>query len=428
MRTLRRLLSDIGSILLALSLATIVWTVAVSEENPIKREAWAEPIPIKVINQPEGTIIVGDTPAEVRLTLSAPQSSWSDLTPESCRAQVNLAQAKIGLNQADVVVECSDRNIEIVEERPSAVSIQLEHFKQTEMPARVDILDSPPFGFEVRNEEISVNPITVTVAGAEPLVNQVTQVVADFYLRDANATVERKVSLRATDAYGDNVNVKIEPSVITVKVPIVQKRGFRNLSVRVVWRGQPAAGYRISNVAVDPSIVTATGDPDTIEKIPGYLETLPVIVDGVTADVLARVALVLPESVSLLGSQAVQVAISVTPIESSLTVQREVVVHGLAPYLQAVPSPLSVDVILSGPLPKLDALRLEDVQVILNLINLDAGSYQVEPIVLQPEGIAVKSIVPAKIQVEITVRPGAEPTPTPTALAPTPTSTPRSPR
>ncbi len=428
MKTLRRLLSDIGSILLALSLATIVWTVAVSEENPIKREAWSEPIPIKVINQPEGTIIVGEAPAVVRLTLRAPQSSWSDLTVESCRAQVNLAQAKIGLNQVDVAVECSDRNVEIVEERPSAVSLQLEHFKRVEMPARVDILDSPPFGFELRAEEITINPITVTVAGAEPLVNQVTQVIADFYLRDANATVERKVNLRATDAYGENVDVKIDPGIITVKVPIVQKRGFRNLSVRVVWRGQPATGYRISNVSVDPSIITAIGDPDTIEKIPGYLETAPIQVNGATADVLERAALVLPESVSVLGSQAVQVAISVTPIESSLTVQREVVVHGLAPFLLSAPSPRTVDVILSGPLPKLDALRLEDVQVILNLINLDAGSYQVEPIVLQPEGITVKSIVPPKIQVEITVRPGAEPTPTPTQIAPTPTFTPRPPR
>ena len=121
--------------------------------------------------------------------------------------------------------------------------------------------------------------------------------------------------MRAADIYGDAVDVKIEPAIITVKVPIVQRRGFRNLSVRVVWRGQPANGYRVSNVSVDPSIVTAIGDPGIIEKIPGYLETLPIKIDGVTGDVLERVALVLPESVSVLGSQAVQVAISVTPIE-----------------------------------------------------------------------------------------------------------------
>jgi len=423
MAKLRRLLSDFGSILLALSLGIIVWTVAVNEENPIKREAWAEPILIKVINQPDGMIIVGEMPTQVRLTLRAPQSSWSDLTPESCRAQVDLAQAKIGLNQLDVKVDCADSNVEILERQPSTVAVRLDRLKQVELPVRVDVLDAPPFGFEVKADEITSTPITVTVSGAELLVNQVTQVVADFYLRDANATVERKVNLLARDAYGDSVDVKIEPSVVTVKVPIVQKSGFRNLSVRVVWRGQPATGYRISNVSVNPSIVTAIGDPAIIEKIPGYLETLPVQVDGARADVLERVALVLPESVSVLGSQAVQIAISVTPIESSLTVQREVVIHGLAPYLMAVASPTTVDVILSGPLPQLDALRLEDVQVILNLINLDVGSYQVEPIVLQPEAITVQSVVPPRIQVEITVRPGAEPTVTPTSPPP-PTGTP----
>ena len=57
---LRRLLSNIGSIILALIFAIIVWVVAANEENPIVEDVFSEPIPIEMVNQPEGTVIFGD--------------------------------------------------------------------------------------------------------------------------------------------------------------------------------------------------------------------------------------------------------------------------------------------------------------------------------------------------------------------------------
>ncbi|MBC7241984.1 MAG: hypothetical protein H5T60_06010 [Anaerolineae bacterium] len=414
---MRRLLNELGSIILALVLGIIVWVVAMNEENPITRGIWGDTIPLELVNQPAGTIIVGDVPKTVQVEIRAPQSSWRDLRRESFRAVVDLADAQIGMNQLEVHVECSDRRVEIIESRPSTISVRLDRLKQTNWSVRVVVMDSPPFGYEVKSENITVNPNTVTVSGPETFVNQVSEVVAEVYLRGATEAVERRVSLRARDAQGEAVNVTLEPATVLVKVPIVQQRGFRNLPVRVVWEGQPAAGYRISNVSVDPSIVTIIGDPQTIEQLPGYLETAPVQVDGATADVVEHVSLILPEGVSLLGIQTVQVTISITPIESSLTVERKVQVQGLPATMQAQVSPKTVNIILSGPLPKLDALRTEDVQVIVDVFNLGPGVHQLAPVVIVPEGIRVQSVVPERVQVEII----ALPTPTPTATTtPTP--------
>lgn len=431
---MRRLLNELGSILLALTLAIIVWVVAMNEENPITRGTWGEPIPIELINQPAGTVIVGDIPKTVQVEMRAPQSSWRDLRRESFRAVLDLAGAQIGMNQLEVHVECSDRRVEIIESRPSTISVRLDRLKQAHWTVRVVIMDSPPFGYEIKNDEITSNPASVTVSGPEAFVNQVNEVIAEVYLRGATETVERRVSLRARDAQGEPVNVTLEPATVLVKIPIVQQRGFRNLPVRVVWEGQPAAGYRISNVSVDPSIVTIIGDPQTIEQLPGYLETAPVQVGGATADVVERVPLILPEGVSLLGIQTVQVTISVTPIESSLTVERRVQVQGLPVTMQANVSPQSVSIILSGPLPKLDALRTEDVQVILDVFNLGPGIHQLAPVVIVPEGIRVQSVVPERVQVEIIALPTPTPTatltrtpaPTPTPAVPTPTPRPAS--
>jgi len=417
---MRRILNDLGSILLALGLAIIVWIAAINEDNPIIESVWDEPVSITIVNQPAGTIIMGDIPQTVEITIRATQRSWDDLQAESFAAVVDLSESKIGTQQVEVQVECFDRSVEILSHTPSAISVRLEKFKQIELPVRVDVLDAVPFGFEIKTDEITTTPATVLVSGQEQLVNQVTQVVADFYLLGASETVERKRTVQARDERGGVVSVTIEPGTVLATVPIVQRSGFRNLSVRVVWEGQPAQGHRINNVSVDPTIVTVIGDPTTIESIPGYLETSPVKVDGATDTIIERVPLVLPEGVSLIGSQAVQVNISVAPIVSSLTVQRQVVVQGLALDYQAAPSPRSIDVIISGPLPQLDALRPQDVQVIVDVFNLGAGSYQLVPIVILPEGISTQSVVPEKVQVDISEKPTSTPTPTETG---TPTAT-----
>jgi hypothetical protein len=62
-----------------------------------------------------------------------------------------------------------------------------------------------------------------------------------------------------------------------------------------------------------------------------------------------------------------------------------------------------VDVILSGPLPALQELQPDDVQVILDLFGLGTGTHKVTPQVILPEGLGleVKSIVPDIVEVTI---------------------------
>ena len=91
----------------------------------------------------------------------------------------------------------------------------------------------------------------------------------------------------------------------------------------------------------------------------------------------------------------------ISPIESSITVNRSPVVIGLSELLTATVSLSRVDVLVSGALPRLDALGAADVRVMLDLTGLAPGSHVVVPVVVAPEGVRVEGVIPQAIEVVI---------------------------
>ena len=240
-----------------------------------------------------------------------------------------------------------------------------------------------------------------------------------YICKGARSDLERVVALVPHDAQGESVGwVELDPPRVMVKVPIEQRIGYKDASVRVILEGQVAPGYRITNVSVDPSIVTVVGSPGALNDIGGYLETARVDVGNAKADVVERVTLDMPENVSLLGIQSVVVNVSVMPLEGGLNLQDlPLNWQGLAPDMNLRVSPDAVDVILSGPLPRLDPLTRNEVQVIVDVYGLQPGVHKIAPTVIVPEGIKVESLLPDIVEVEISQK--AQPSPSPTAtLAP----------
>lgn len=409
---IRRVFNDFGSVILATILALTVWVVATDEQNPSIRDTFPETIPVQVLNKAEGMVIFPEVVKTARVVVRAPQTSWDRLSAEKFEALIDLTGLPAGRHDVEIQVTCTDRAVHILEVQPPEVSIRLEEYSEKELGVKAKVMDNPPLGYIDRKP--AVTPSKAKVSGPASMVDQVSELVAEIYLGGVKEAVERSVDLSARNEKGQAVGwVDIDPPEVEVRVPIEQRLGYKEVSVRPILEGQVAAGYRISNVSVEPSNTTIFGSPLAIEGIPGYLETTPIVVSDAIADVVKRVTLTLPQGVTVLGEQSVLVKISVTAIESSLTVQRELVIRGLQPRLNATPSPEVVDVILSGPVPKLDALKPDDVQVILDLYELQWGTYKITPKVVVPEGLKVESILPDTIEVEITIGPSFVPTKTP---------------
>lgn len=397
----RSLLDNLSSIVMAFILATMVWMSATIQENPFVEAFLPEEISVEVINRGEGLVIVGGVDQRVRVKVRTPQSVWADLRAGSFRAYVDLSGLDVGSHQVSVQVEPPGDLVRIVETSPAVLTMRLDRMAGKTVEARVRIYGDPPQGYYTGLTQII--PDYVTVSGPQTLVDQVVRVTAEVYLRGEKDTFERNVAVTPRDEVGNVVAaVELDPSSVMVTVPIEQRVGYRELSIRTAIEGTPAPGYWISSISATPSTVTVVGNPRIVSEIPGYLETYPVNVEDAQESISEQVAIVFPEGVSPLeGVRSVQALIEISPVLGGQTVQLTPVLQGLGRGLEATFSPDTVEVILSGPLSELEALGAEDVRVLVDLSNYGPGTHFVPLTVEKPESLQVQAILPDQVEVVI---------------------------
>lgn len=396
---MRSVISQLFSISMSVVFALIVWAVATSEQS--RAAFFPDALAIEIANRADGLVVYQKTADSVRVKVRAPQASWDQLRPASFRVAADLKSLDTGLHQVPLTVQVTDPRVTVIEVEPAEVGVRLERVKSREFEVHGDVIDAAPLGYI--NKPPVMSPMTVTVTGPAVLVDQVSEAVADIFLRGAKAPFERESVVVLRDGQGKPVpGVTVAPASVLVKVQIEQRVGYKDVSLKTVLKGNVAPGYWISNIVVSPSTATIVGSAEALAKIPGFVETLPIDVEAATTDVSKRAVLALPEGVTMLNSDGVTVQVSITPILGGQTVRRTASLQGLRNGLNATISPDSVEVILSGPVTTLQNLTLNDIQVVLDAAGLAPGTHSIKPRVpTLPTTLRVQSIVPDAIQVVI---------------------------
>lgn len=408
---MRKFLRNLGSLVLSLVLATLVWIAAAREENPPREADYAQNIPVEVIPPAAGLVTTDQLPETVRLRLLAPESSWSSLTPSKFKATLDLSKSGEGLNEVPVQVGTSDPQVKIIEQMPKDVGVNLQPERTITLTVNLVVIGEPPLGYIRRAP--TANPAKVIVKGPASLISQADKAVSEIFIRNAKETINHLSDIVIRNHDDQLISgLQLQPAKIEVTLPIEQRFGYKDVSVSVVISGQPASGYWVNNILVSPSQLTIVGNPQVLGSIPGFVETTPINVSQATADIVQSVPLNLPDGVTVVSPEnengvagGVQVTVQIAAIESGQTVQQSITQQGIDPDFIWTAAPERADVILSGPIPRLQTLQPNDVKVVVDLFGLQPGTHKVKPTVFVPDGLRLEAILPDTVEVTINPNP-----------------------
>ena len=187
MNFLKWLTRNLGTLLISVLLAVIVWISATVTDDPNQQGVFSG-IPLEIIGKSSDLVLTNDVPDEVAATLNAPRSIWDQLNKNrgSIRAWIDLEDLAAGDHTLPVNIDIDLSPVRIISSEPDEIIVVLEPFIEKQFEVQLTARGEPPLGY--RKGEVEVSPEKVTISGPASAVNKVTQVIALLDVDGASQT------------------------------------------------------------------------------------------------------------------------------------------------------------------------------------------------------------------------------------------------
>jgi YbbR domain-containing protein len=183
-------------------------------------------------------------------------------------------------------------------------------------------------------------------------------------------------------------------------MPIISDKRSRTLPVNPIITGNPAAGFEIESVTVDPPTALVVGDADDLAKL-DEVDTDPIPMTGVSADETVVVGLALPTGVAAVDDTPITVSIKIRPVTGTRTFSAGLHLVGANNTLTYSLSVDHVLVTIGGSTADLDRLSGAALVMDLDVSGLKAGTHEVTPTANPPVGTTVVAVSPPTVAVTI---------------------------
>lgn len=419
MRLLKSLAANVATLSLALVLAILVWGIAVRASDPVNQLPLR--LPVEVVGRPADSS-VSITPDVIEIIVEGPASVLDGLNTGDFTAEIDLTNITSGQAVAPVQIRYNIEAVQIAFQLPEEVNVQVERIVAREIPVRAEVRGDAARGYVL--DEVFVDPGVITVTGSASRVEALTEARVTVFLdspqQDTIVTRRPIFYDRQGNIAGVN-GLELSAEEVLVTVPVDQLAGYAAKPIIVDWQGEPASGYRLLDVRVEPDSVLLTGSPAQLDAL-SRVRTEPVDISGLRESVTLAVGLDLPQGLQLDDLQPIIVQIEIEPILTSSVISKRPEIRALADGLTVTLDVDEVRVFLFGPLDKLDSLVDDDVRVTLDLFGLVTGTHRLEPDAdVFVSDVEVRSIQPPQLTVNITdvvtVTNGITPTATPRSNA-----------
>lgn len=372
--------------LLSLLLAILLWNYVISSNTSITRTKTLNGLTGYVTGQTTLTanrLALLEDPTDalssITVTVDAPQAYYARLSGENVQVSLDLSSVRTaGIQEVPLrAVSSYGRVTEII---PESLTLTFEALDSRSIP--INSVLSGDMQEDYWYNITRMNPSNLTVSGAGSVVRNIgsATVYMDITGHDSPFTQAQPYVL--LDSMGEEISAEmlnISSSSVSVSVDIYPTKDLPvSTDLANVVTGQPAEGYVVQSVTMQPETITVAADSELLAGLTDLM-IQPVSVDGMSQSFTVRAAIAPLSGVKNLSSEQVYVNVNIS--EASIGGRIDdvsVLVSGKGEGLSVEYNTMSVYV--TGPRSVVEQLQKDGVFVSVDLTGLKAGTYEIEPV------------------------------------------------
>ena len=317
-----------------LVMAIFLWGGLIMQDSSLMRSKVFNDVTISILNEDalmqNGYIVVSGLDAEalhgVRMRVDVPQRIYNTVTASNFNARVDLSRIRgTGRQTLQVLTTSSTIYGTVTDLSVDTIEVEVEEYvTRSRIPVRVATTGKVRDGLYAA--AATTDPIYVAVAGPRSLVDSIARCVVPYDLAGISygaGTERTALPFRLEDRLENEIPtdlITVTPLNTSVRIDTitVEQSFYEVISLPVdistLITGEPAEGYKVVSVSVDPAQVRAAFSDQTdaysIESIHG---TAPVDISGLTSGRSAAVTLQRPADAKYLGVTSVTVTVEIQP-------------------------------------------------------------------------------------------------------------------
>lgn len=367
------------NIILSLLIAIGIWAYVIGETDPADTRTFRD-IPVTLTNEhllDENGLAVRDVSVEtMNVSLTGSRADINKIDEEDITASVDLSGATTGENRLRVDIRIPD-SVEIEDKSVNKVTVTVDRKVSREFSIKPEYAGT--FADEQEPITVEMNHETVTVTGAESLVDEVDHVCA----RVGSGEVTTKLStvssaLIPVDKNSRKVErLKMSADSVQITAQLAVLKTVK-LEVPVYDRSDDAFEKKVSV----PETITVKGCSRDIDAIDAVTAE-PVDITDIEKDTELDIKPVLPEGVQISDrSRGMLIAkITVTRLEEKVFTFKgeDVLLEGLSEESEAeIEEDLEITVTVTGKAEELSEIEKGDITLSVSLGDFSEGTFRVE--------------------------------------------------
>ncbi len=358
-------------------------------------------IPITLTNveslSEKNLVLADDKTYYLNMQVKGTDKNLRNVNMKEITAEVDLGDIdEKGTYDLDVEVKGLANSVIITSMNPSSLQIDVDNIIKEDMDVDIGLEGKPADDLAVISAE---SQETVEVKGPQESIARIDKITATANVNGLKEDTTQNLEVTAYDTAGNPItDLEILPNVVEAEIILGKTK---SIGIVPSTTGDPASGYIVTGVQVEPSKVligAKEGLLNTIETIP--MDAIDV--SGQTKTFTKDVNLSLPSGFYFLdGSGKVKATVSIeTPVEKSFTIDKVSTKNLGTGLVTSKIKDSRVVVKLEGASSILNSLNAAQIEAFVDCANLGPGEYEL-PIQTNLSQSLVKSITPAKTTVII---------------------------